>query len=63
MKTKEDERVVLEGEEVSFEACVNLMDDEIRAYLHTFMTGSTAQSFMDAYVDEHYKRFGEHFTI
>ena len=31
---KEFKKVILDGQEVDFDACVNLMDDEIREELH-----------------------------
>ena len=56
-------KVMLNGYEVSFEACVNMMDDEIREFLHAEGI-ETEQEFIDRYVEEHAKKYnGEEFTI
>lgn len=56
-------KVMLNGYEVSFEACVNMMDDEIREFLHEEGI-ETEQEFIDRYVEEHAKKYnGEEFTI
>lgn len=56
-------KVMLNGYEVSFEACVNMMDDEIREFLHEEGI-ETEQEFIDRYVEEHAKKYnGEKFTI
>lgn len=56
-------KVVLNGSEVDFEACVNLMDDEIREMLHAEMAPCEAQEFLDRYCEEHEKKYGEEFEI
>ena len=56
-------KVMLNGYEVDFDACVNLMDDEIREALHAEGI-ETEQEFLDRYVMEHAKKYnGEEFTI
>lgn len=56
-------KVNLNGCEVDFDACVNLMDDEIREALHAEGI-ETEQEFLDRYVEEHAKKYsGEAFTI
>lgn len=56
-------KVMLNGCEVSFEACVNMMDDEIREALHAEGI-DTEQEFLDRYVEEHAKKYnGEEFAI
>lgn len=59
-----DGNVMLDGCEVSFAACVNLMDDEIREALHNEMAPCTDQEFLDAYVEAHAAKYnGEEFSI
>ena len=56
-------KVILNGCEVDFAACVNLMDDEIREALHAEGI-ETEQEFLDRYIEEHAKKYnGEEFTI
>ena len=55
--------VILNNEEDNFDACVNLMDDEIREAIHAELAPCTEQEFLDAYVDRHYDKYGEQFKI
>lgn len=55
-------KVLLNGNEVFFEACVELMDDEIREELHAEGI-EDEQKFLDAYCDRHFEKFGEEFMI
>lgn len=55
--------VILNNEEVNFDACVNLMDDEIREAIHAELAPCTEQEFLNAYVDRHYDKYGEQFKI
>lgn len=57
-------KVMLNGHEQDFDACVNLMDDEIREELHAEMASDcTEQEFLDAYCEKHLKKYGEEFYI
>lgn len=57
-------KVMLNGSEVSFEACVNLMDDDIREELHAELAPCSDQEFLDAYIERHAEKFGgEVFSI
>ncbi len=56
-------KVNLNGSEVDYEACVNLMDDEIREELNAELAPCSEQEFMDAYVARHAEKYGEEFTI
>lgn len=56
-------KVIFEGHEVDFDACVNMMDDEIREELHAEMAPCTDQEFLDAYVERHAEKYGEDFEI
>lgn len=47
------------GTEVSYEAAVNMMDDELREAIHAEMAPCTDQEFFDAYAKAHKERFGE----
>lgn len=46
-----------------YETAVNLMDDEIREYLHQQMAPCTDLEFLDAYMREHEEKYCEDFTI
>lgn len=57
-------KVTLNGNEINFEAAVNLMDDEIRETLHSAREWASDQEFLDAYVVAHAEKFnGEVFTV
>lgn len=57
-------KVELNGNLVDFDACVNLMDDDILEDLHCDYAGSlTEQEFLDAYIERHVAEFNEEFTI
>lgn len=61
---KEFKKVILNGQEVDYDACVNLMDDEIREELHREYVGEvTKQEFLDLYCEAHYKKYGQEFEI
>ena len=56
-------KVMLNGYEVDFDACVNLMDDEIREELHADGIDNE-QEFLDRYIERHAEKYdGEQFTI
>ena len=56
-------KVMLNGYMVDFDACVNLMDDEIREELAAEGIGSE-QEFIDRYVEKHADKYdGEQFQI
>lgn len=55
--------VLLNGREVNYEVCVNLMDDEIREELHRKMSPCGDQEFLDAYCKAHKEKYGKEFTI
>lgn len=56
--------VLLNGHEVDFDTCVNLMDDDIREDLHMEMAGScTEQELLDAYCEAHFNKYEEEFCI
>lgn len=52
-----------DGRPVSYEAAVNLMDDELRELLHANLTPCSEQEFFDAYLDAHCIKYGEEFRI
>ena len=57
-------KVMLNGHEVDFDACVNMMDDETREELHMEMVSEcTEQEFLDRYCAAHVKKYGEEFCI
>ena len=48
---------------MSYEAAVNLMDDELRELLHANLAPCSEQEFFDAYLDAHCVKYGEEFRI
>lgn len=55
--------VRLNGQSVDYAACVELMCDELRDYLHREMAPCSAQEFVDAYCDLHEAVYGEEFVV
>lgn len=59
--------VILNNTEVSFDACVEMMDDEIREEVHAsidFSLGEpTEQEFLDAYCKAHFDKYGVEFCV
>lgn len=56
-------KVFLKGYEVDFDACVQLMDDEIREELHWEIGGCTEQEFLNEYCNRHEEKYGVEFEI
>jgi hypothetical protein len=56
-------KVMLNGYEVSFDACVNMMDDELREEIHEEMSPCTEQEFLDEYVKRFAEKYNEEFAI
>lgn len=55
--------VEVNGEMVSFETALSLMDEQIREDLHQELAPCTDQEFVDAYIERHLEKFGEEFTV
>lgn len=55
--------VFLRGYSVDFDACIQLMDDEIRDELNREIGGCTEQEFLNAYCEEHEEKYGEEFEV
>lgn len=59
--------VILNNTEVSFDACVEMMDDDIREKVHAsidFSLGEpTEQEFLDAYCKAHFDKYGVEFCV
>ena len=65
---REMTKVYLNGQQIDFDAAINLMDDNIREQLHADGIGEDAimganQVFMDAYATAHREAFGEDFIV
>ena len=56
-------KVLLNNVSIAMDVIINLMDDEIREYLHNLGIYDDEQSFLDAYLQAHKSKFGENFTI
>ena len=52
-----------DGNEVDYDTAVVLMDDDIREGLHAELAPCSEQVFFDAYLDAHYRKYGEEFVI
>ena len=55
--------VVLNEKDVDFDACVNLMDDELRERIHMSYKALSEQEFLDLYCEAHFWKYGEVFDI
>ena len=56
-------KVMLNGCEVDFDACVNMMDDDLREQAHTELAPCTEQEFIDRYCQLHFDKYGEEFQV
>ena len=56
-------KVLLNNVSIDMDVIINLMDDEIREYLHNLGIYDDDQSFLNAYVQVHKSKFNEDFTI
>lgn len=55
--------VILNDYVVNFDACVAMMDDDLREEIHNEIAPCTDQEFLDEYVKRHETKFGEPFQI
>lgn len=55
--------VLLNGKECDYDACVNMMDDDLREKLHMELAPCSEQEFLDAYCKRHKEKFGAEFEI
>ena len=55
--------VNVNGTEVSMDAAVMLMDDEIREAIHSDIAPCTEQEFVDEYCKRHFEKYGEDFIV
>lgn len=46
-----------------FDAAVELMDDDLREYLHERLSPCSDFEFLEAYMREHFERYGFVFTV
>lgn len=46
------------GNEIDYEASVQMMDDDLREELHRKLAPCTDQEFFDAYADSHLETYG-----
>ena len=56
-------KVLLNNVLINMDVTINLMDDDLREYLHNLGIYEDDQSFLDAYVQAHKSKFNENFTI
>ena len=47
------------GDEIDYEAAIQMMDDDLREEVHGIMAPCSEQEFFDAYCKAHERRFGE----
>jgi hypothetical protein len=55
--------VTVNGNTFAYDAVVNLMDDDLREWLHLTLQPASPQEFTNAYCIVHRIRFGEDFTV
>ena len=55
--------VNVNGTEVSMDAAVMLMDDEISEAIHFDIEPCTEQEFVDEYCRRHFEKYGEDFVV
>lgn len=55
--------VILNNQEVGFDVCVSLMDDDIREKVHAELAPCTEQEFVDTYCKLHSEKYGEEFRV
>ncbi|WP_298049182.1 hypothetical protein [uncultured Bifidobacterium sp.] len=55
--------VILNDKPVDYDTAVNLMDDDIRESLHDSISPCSDQEFLNAYLEAHYAKYGEEFTV
>ena len=55
--------VNVNGNEVSMDAAVMLMDDEIREAVNFDIAPCTEQEFVDEYCRRHLEKYGEEFVV
>ena len=55
--------VILNDCEVNFDACVAMMDDDLREEIHNEIAPCTNQEFIDKYAKRHEVKYGESFQI
>ena len=51
------------GVSIDFEVAVNLMNDELREFVHDKIAPCTEQEFFDKYCKEHFNKYGEEFEL
>ena len=56
-------KVLLNSVLIDMDVTINLMDDDLREYLHNLGIYEDEQSFLDAYLQAHNSKFNENFTI
>lgn len=45
-----------------FQACIHLMNDELREQVHNELAPCTDREFLERYSDLHFNKFNEHFV-
>lgn len=56
-------KVELNNSTVDFNACVALMDDDLREEVHADLAPCTEQEFLDEYYKRHFAKYGAEFEI
>ena len=52
----------INGQDIDFEAAVNIMDDELREQVNAELAPCTNQEFFERYEELHEEKFGEEFA-
>ena len=56
-------KVLLNNVSVDMDVVINLMDDDLREYLHNLGIYDDDQSFLEAYLQAHLAKYNVNFTI
>lgn len=65
---KQDDRIIryvenYDGNKIDFDMAIDLMDDDLREYVHLELAPCTMQSFFDCYCSVHYDHRGEDWEL
>jgi hypothetical protein len=56
-------QVLISGKYYDFDTVVNLMDDDIREYLHMQLAPCSEQEFINTYLQWHFMKYNQEFVI
>jgi len=63
MNVFDDYMKIFEKADLYYQACVNMMDDDLREDLHSELAPCTEDEFLETYCDRHLAKFNEIFYV